>query len=225
MGFPLKITDVPKLEKINPDISINVLFYENRNPFRLYNIPHRNRKHHVNQLLITDEKNGTSHYLLIRSLSRLAGNRTKHNGATHVYPYCLYCFTEENHLTSHIPDCSMHAPQRMEYPSAKHDGDKEYNILTFTNFAKTLPVPMALYCEFEKYLVPVEDNGTASKTVTKELHKPSGFSSLSVAQDRKYTGDIFTYSEPDVMDAFFNHLKQQEEFVSDVLSQVVKMNL
>ena len=27
------------------------------------------------------------------------------------------------------------------------------------------------------------------------------------------------------MDVFFNHLKEQEEFVSDVLSKVVKMNL
>ena len=190
----------------------------------LYNSPHRNRKHHVNLLLIMDEKNCSSHYLLIRSLSRLVGNRTKHNGAIHVCPYCLYCFKEEHHLTSHIPACSVHAPQHFEYPSPKHDGDTEYNILKVKNFAKTLPVPMALYCDFETFLVPVEDNGTASKIVTKELHKPIGFCCLPVAQDSKYTGDIFTHSGPDVMVAFFNHLKQQEEFVSDALSKVVKMN-
>ena len=40
LEFPLKITDVPKREKMNPDISINVLFYENRNPFPFYNSPH-----------------------------------------------------------------------------------------------------------------------------------------------------------------------------------------
>ena len=63
LEFPLKITDVPKMEKMNPDISINVLFYENCNPFPLCNSPHRNRKYHVNLLLIMDEKTGTSHYL------------------------------------------------------------------------------------------------------------------------------------------------------------------
>ena len=63
---------------------------------------------------------------------------------------------------------------------------------------------MVLYCDFETLLIPVEDNGTASKTVTKELHKPGGFSCLRVAQESKYNGDIFTYSGPDV---FFNHLK------------------
>ena len=29
-------------------------------------------------------------------------------------------------------------------------------------------------------------------------------------EDPKYTGDIFTYSGRDVMDVFFNHLKEQE---------------
>ena len=43
LEFPLKITDVSKLEKMNLDISINVLFYANRNPFPHYNSPHRNR--------------------------------------------------------------------------------------------------------------------------------------------------------------------------------------
>ena len=119
------------LEKMNPDISINVLFYENRNQFQLYNSPHRNRKHHVNPLLIMNDKNRTSHYLLIRSLSRLVGDRTKHNGVTHVCPYCLYCFSNEDFLRSHIRECSIHPPQRLEYPSPKHDGDTEYNILKF----------------------------------------------------------------------------------------------
>ena len=63
LEFSPKITDVPELEMMNPDISINVLFYEKRNQFSLYNSPHRNRKHHVNRLLIMDEKKGTSHYL------------------------------------------------------------------------------------------------------------------------------------------------------------------
>ena len=84
LEFPVKITDVPNLEKMNPDISINELFYENRNPFPLYNSPHRNRKHHVNLLLIMDERSGTSHYLLIRSLSRLVGDRTNHQHSIHV---------------------------------------------------------------------------------------------------------------------------------------------
>ena len=44
-----------------------------------------------------------------------------------------------------------------------------------------------------------------------------------VAQDPSNTWDIFTYSGPDVM-TVFNHFKEQVEFISDVLLQVVKIN-
>ena len=81
---------------------------------------------------------------------------------------------------------------------------------------------MVLYSDFETLVVTVEDNGTTSKKVTKELHKYSGFSCLRVTQDSKYTEDMFTCSGPDVMDVFFSHLKEQEVFVSDVLSKVIK---
>ena len=193
LKFPVNITDVSKLEKMNSDISINVLFYENRNPSPLYNSPDRSRKHHVNLLLIMDEKSGTSHYLLIWSLSRLVDDRTNHKVATHICPYCLYCFSTEHFLRSHLPECSIHPPQRLEYQTPKHDGDTAYNILKFKNFAKTLPVPMVLYYDFEIFLVSVEDNGTASNIVTKELHKPSGFSCLRVAQDPS-TPEIYLHT-------------------------------
>ena len=84
---------------------------------------------------------------------------------------------------------------------------------------------MVLYCDFETFLVPVEDNGTASKIVTKKITQTQWiFMFLRVAQDPKYNGDIFAYSGPDVFDIFFNHFKEQEKIVSDVPSKVVKMN-
>ena len=122
-------------------------------------------------------------------------------------PLLPVLFSAEDFLRSHTAECSIHPPQRLEYPSPKHDGDTEYNILKFKHFAKTLPVPMVLYCDFETFLVPVEDNRTASKTVTKE---PSVFSCLRVARDPKYTGDISKYSGSDLLDIFFNSLKEHE---------------
>ena len=43
LEFPLNITDGSKLEKTKPNIFINFLFYDNGNPFPLYNSTHRNR--------------------------------------------------------------------------------------------------------------------------------------------------------------------------------------
>ena len=164
MEFSLKITDVPKLEKMKNDISINVLFYEHRNPVPLYDSPHRNRKHHVNLLLIMDEKSGTSHYIFIQNLSRPVGNRTNHKDATHACPNCLYCFSKKYSLRSHIRECSNHPPQRLEYPSPKHEGDTAYNILK----SKILPK----LCLSQWYCIATLKH-FSSQWKTMELHQNS----------------------------------------------------
>ena len=116
LNFPLKFTDTPKFENLNPTISVNVFVYENNEVFSLYASKHRHRKYHVNLLLISHIE-GKFHYLLVRNLSTLVHGRTKHDGYTHVFPYCLYCFSQARLLTDHIPDCSVHPEQKVEYPS------------------------------------------------------------------------------------------------------------
>ena len=66
--FPLKFTDTPKFETINPTISVNVLVHENNEVFPLYASKHRDRKYHVNVLIISNNE-GKFHYLLVRNLS------------------------------------------------------------------------------------------------------------------------------------------------------------
>ena len=154
LNFPLKFTDTPKFENLNPTISINVLVYENNEVFPLYASKHRDRKHHVNLLMISNNA-GKFYYLLARELSALVYGRTKYLGYTHVCPYCLYCFSQVCLLTAHLPDCSIHLEQKVEYPSRD---DPEKNIKKFKAIAKTLPVPFVLYADFEAFLVPAEEN-------------------------------------------------------------------
>ena len=70
LQFPLKFSDTPKFETMNPIISVNVLVYENNEVFPLYASKHRDRKHHVNLLMISNSE-GKFHYLLVRDLSAL----------------------------------------------------------------------------------------------------------------------------------------------------------
>ena len=95
LDFPLKVTDIPKFEKMNENISVNVIVHheEEEDFFPLYMSPNRDRQHHVNLLLLTLFPYGDqSHYTLIRSLSRLVSKRTKHKGTTYVCDYCLHPF-------------------------------------------------------------------------------------------------------------------------------------
>ena len=76
---------------------------------------YRDRPHHVNLLLLHDNKTSKSHYTLVRDLFRLvAGHtkaRSKARSKAHVCPYFLYCFTYKNLLKNHIPECSIHPVQ------------------------------------------------------------------------------------------------------------------
>ena len=83
--FPMKVKDISKFERQNPTISINLFGYEEKELFPVYITEHK-KEQHVNLLLISN--NNTTHYCLIRNLSRLLASLTKHNGEGF---YCNYC--------------------------------------------------------------------------------------------------------------------------------------
>jgi len=80
LTFPLPVKDVAKFERLNTDIAVNVMTFDECQPIPLYVTPHRQRKHLVNLLLLTDDESNAHHYVLVRDLSRLVRGRTKHTG-------------------------------------------------------------------------------------------------------------------------------------------------
>ena len=137
--FPTPLSDVPKFEKKN-EISVNVFGYEDDIVFPLHITSFRYEKH-VNLLLLSNGEK--RHFCLIRNMSRLLGDRTKHNGETFFCNYCLHGFTKQKLLDSHIPYCSIKAPQRVSLPT------EEEKWLKFENYAKGLKVPFVIYADFE----------------------------------------------------------------------------
>ena len=92
LKFPLAVTDVIKFEKLNAAISVNVFAFKDRSSciYPVYATNFKGRQHHVNLLLIVDNKTGKSHYTLILNMSRLLGDQTKH--VTYYCNYCLHGF-------------------------------------------------------------------------------------------------------------------------------------
>ena len=124
LQFPPKFSDTPKIDNLNSSISVNVLVYENNEVFPLYASKLRDRKHHINVLMISNSE-GKFHYLPSATcpLWLMAGvGRTKHDEYTHVFLYSLYCFSKARLLTAHIPDCSIHPEKKMEYSSPYDPG-------------------------------------------------------------------------------------------------------
>ena len=72
LTFPIEIGQIPIFETNNPDFSVNVICTnsdEDQTFIPLYASQHRDRKHTVNLLLLSEGER--RHYILIRNLSRL----------------------------------------------------------------------------------------------------------------------------------------------------------
>ena len=132
LEFSLPINSIPKFEKLNENVSVNVSgLDEDGVVVPLHVTKYRGRQHHVNLLLLTKDvmDDGHSktlyHYVLVKNLSRLLHSRTKHTGSTFPCPYCLHrCYTQQ-HLDKHLINCSTHKECKISFPSNKIKGRKE----------------------------------------------------------------------------------------------------
>ena len=135
-------------------------------------------------MLITKKDQHTgeqiNHCCYIKSLSRLLYSQQKCEG--HHLHFCVRClqgFSRENVLEKHRTLCrdSASRPTRVEMP------EKGNNTLQFSNFQRQMKAPSKIYanCEsiIEKYdtCIPPTNSNSTTKT---EIHKPCGFSFITV---------------------------------------------
>jgi hypothetical protein len=147
--YPVALTQVPKVENQNQEISINVFTYEDKTTVPLSITKHRNRLYHINLLWLTDGEN--SHYYLITNLNRFLSRTKTHCSKMYFCPYCLHGFCKETALTEHPLNCSTRGAQRVELPiPGKNDR------LQFKEYEKTVKVPFVIYADF--------------KTINRKLH-------------------------------------------------------
>src|ERR1043165_4584380 len=107
----MKIQQIGKFEKLNPDIAVNVMYFNiDQKITPLYASKYPERKHVVNMLMLTenyrlDEKGNQvpcnildstatkSHYTLVKDMSRLFHSNTNAHHTVHVCPFCLHRFS------------------------------------------------------------------------------------------------------------------------------------
>jgi len=176
IDFPVQTKQIPKFEKQNPTIRVNVISPDdNDKGFCVeYLSPEHHRQHHVNLLLISDSE--TSHYVHIRNFSRLVGERTKAKQGSFVCNSCLNVFSEKRVLDEHIPRWLAHHPQQVHYPDpTKPDECK----LTFRDHHKEHPQKFYIVCDFECFLTPPptpeEEPDPNAKSHVVDEHLVSGF--------------------------------------------------
>ena len=201
ISYPVPLVDIPRFEKQN-NISVNVIGYDSAY-YPLY-ISKQQRQVHVNLLLV--EKGGNTHYCLIKNFDGMLHSQSKHNGRKYFCTYCLHGFIRQDLLEKHRPYCQVHGMQHTELPSESE------KIMKFKNIAKMLKVPFVIYADFECLLKPTGLEGK------KHHHVPCGYSYLIVSTVPDYHFEAVTYSGPQVMDHFFEHILEDGDYLLNCLN-------
>ena len=140
--FPVTVKQYKRIEKQN-SINVNVFGYELKQPYPIY-VSKEKYQDHMELLLITKGEN--KHYVLMKDFNKFMYNQTKHGNRKHFCMHCLQCFSREDVLTEHIPNCiAINGVQGIKMPK---EGDEVH----FRNHHKQLPVPFVIYADFEAIL-------------------------------------------------------------------------
>ena len=143
IDFPTPVSQISKLERQNPGIAINVFGWDKEEVivYRLSeqggNIPR------INLMLIKKEEN--THYSLVKRLTALLYDQTKHNDSKHFCERCLHGFSRRELLERHQPECKglLKSPTKIELPK---EGE---NKMAFKNYHKQMKSPYVVYADFE----------------------------------------------------------------------------
>ena len=188
LTFPVKLPQIRIFERNNINLTVNVYESESTDIVPVYLTNHTKRSAHIDLLLLTE--GDKSHYVWIKSMSRLISSRSSNHRKSFVCPHCSHPFTREEAFTKHFPDCSRHVRQIVNFPDEQHD------TLFWKSRAKTEFFPYVIYADFESILAPRD--GVINE------HLPCGFCLYVVNRDRVEHFEPILYSGPDTMDVFFS---------------------
>ena len=146
--FPMKLKDITKFEKLNPELpGINVFSNESKTFY-----PLRMAKRDCNNTidLFLYEEDGVSHYTLIKNISRLLRSQitSRTDEPIQICKRCFSHFTKEELLEKHIKYCSNNETVCVKMPEPN-------TRLYFKNFNKQLPIPFVVYADFECFTKPM----------------------------------------------------------------------
>ena len=194
INFPMKLKDITKFEKLNPELpGINVFSYETMIIYPL-RMAERDCLNTID--LFLHEEDGVSHYSLIKNFHRLIKSQKtiSKNGKIFICKKCFTHFTKEELLEKHIKYCSNNETVVVNMPEPN-------TMLYFKNYYKQLPIPFVVYADFECFTKPMNTcspNPKESYNYNYQKHEPSGFCfHIKGIVDKKFKPIIYTKTKED----------------------------
>lgn len=177
LSFPIRARDIPKFEKLNPGLYINLLEWSNDNenhPLRSlrccgYPKQCNDMEPKVINILTFQAKDRPPHYVGVTNLNALLNGKSQtHRGFKHC-ERCLQPFQTERLLQKHREYCYTGRPETL-VPCE----EKQFHI--FQNWQATQRLPYIIYADIECFL---EDTGNTYGHV--KLHKAAAIAYLLIS--------------------------------------------
>ena len=171
INFPVKVKDITKFENQNPGIpGINVFSVNDNNKIYPLRINRKDCQKTIDLFLFSKDEN--QHYSLIKNFSRLSRSQITSNcKKIHICKKCFTHFTKKYLFKEHSRYCSKNETVVVKMTTKN-------TILNFQNYFKKLPLPFAIYADFECFTLPVnscQPNPDKSYTQGYQKHEPSGY--------------------------------------------------
>ena len=172
INFPVKVKDITKFEKQNPDLpGIKVFSINENNKIYPLRINQKDCLKSIDLFLYSDGEK--QHYSLIKNFTRLVRSQYTSHRSSKIFicKKCLCHYTKEELLEKHINYCGNNETAAVKMPT-------ENSILKFKHYFKKFPIPFIVYADFECFTIPVnscQPNPEKSFTNTCQKHEPSGF--------------------------------------------------
>ena len=188
--YPVKIKDISKFESQNDGTAINVFALEKSNDINtLYPVYITNRKNRLVEIdLLYLEKNGNTHYCLIKDLSSIFN---KNGNRVSICRNCLMIFSKLDAFRNHQEICIKHNYCKVMIPGRKTiKFDKNY-------FKSRLLV--VIYADFESMnkklsMSSPSDSRSYSNCISKQevfscgIYIKSDYNNLIIPKYHTYTG-------------------------------------
>ena len=165
INFPVTLNQIPLFEKQN-NISVNVFGFNKEKIVPLFMSTLRSNT--TVPLLLLSDKNA-SHYCLITNFHAfMARQFGKKNHRYKFCERCLHGFQDSQSLERHAKLCGLHKAVNITMP-------EKDSSLKFTNWHKTMPVPIVIYADIEAITRKhhtCQPNPDNSFSLQKELQEP-----------------------------------------------------
>ncbi|KAB0800410.1 hypothetical protein PPYR_06150 [Photinus pyralis] len=169
INFPMTLSQLPKFEKQNAHLSLNVYGLIRKSVSNYITVPFylssNKKEQHVNLLMIQDDyeiednnnnnnnnndnvddhrdKAAKFHFCWIKNLSKLVHSQlTRNNRKLYICDRCLHYFNSQTKLSRHESDCKQMNKCRLEMP-------KPGTTVHFKDYQFKQTAPFIMYCDLE----------------------------------------------------------------------------